>query len=248
MPRIALCDDDPRDLDRLVEAVKACRPEGDEALRVSTFSSPGALLDCVERQGPFDLYLLDVVIPGSPLQGIEAGRRIRELDRDACIVYLTVSADFALEAFGTHPFDYLLKPADPARLAAVVEKAFADEERRAATPSIMVKTSGGLVRLLLDDIVYAETAQRATLYHLRDGTEVLTITRRTSFRESVAPLLESGRFAATSASHVVNLDRIEAMGKTSLRLEDGTALPLTRLCAETARRAWLEHWMPGESA
>lgn len=244
MPSIALCDDDPRDLERMAEAARACRPEGGRAPLVCPFSSPLALLDRIERQGAFDLYLLDIVMPGQPLQGIELGRRIRALDEDACIVYLTVSPDFALEAYGAHPFDYLLKPVDPARLAFVLEKALERAERRTGSPAIVVKTASGLVRLALDDIVYAETAQRAVRYHLRSGGEVLTITRRTSFKEAVTPLLESGRFAATSSSHVVNLARVEAMEKAALRLDDGAVLPLTRLRADGARRAWLASLLP----
>ncbi|WP_180326762.1 LytR/AlgR family response regulator transcription factor [Raoultibacter phocaeensis] len=244
MTTIALCDDDPRDLARIAEAIGALQPHDGDELLVFPFASPLKLLDHVERQGPFDVYLLDIIMPGSPTQGIEAARRIRELDEDACIVFLTVSPEFALDAFSVHPFDYLLKPVEPARLKNVLDKALKHREAD-LVPSVVVKTAAGLVRLPLNDIVYAETDQRAVRYHLRKGDDVRSLTRRTSFKEAVAPLLGSGRFVCTSSSHAVNLHFIETMGKTALRLSDGTELPLTRLQAEGARRAWLEHWLDG---
>lgn len=242
MTTIALCDDDHRDLARIVDALGTYQPRDGDELLITTFASPAVLLDHVERQGPFDVYLLDIIMPEAPLQGIETGSRIRELDEDACIVFLTVSPEFALDAFSAHPFDYLVKPVEPARLADVLDKALA-RRTSGPSPSVMVKTAGGLARLFLDDIVYAETDQRAVRYHLHGGGDVRSLTRRTSFKEAVEPLLASGRFVRTSSSHAVNLRAIETMGKTSLRLADGTVLPLTRLQAENARRAWLEHWL-----
>ena len=43
-------------------------------------------LHVVEQQDDFDLYVLDVVMPG--MQGDELGRRLRERDADAKILYL----------------------------------------------------------------------------------------------------------------------------------------------------------------
>lgn len=57
--------------------------DGDDALRV------------VEEQPPFDLFLLDVVMPR--MQGDELARRIRLTDPDAKILYLTGYADKLFE-------------------------------------------------------------------------------------------------------------------------------------------------------
>lgn len=243
MPSIALCDDDPKALEHLKAMLAAYRLPGGETLHVVSFASPVKLIEHLDKRGLFDAYFLDVIMPDAPFQGIEAGRRIHEHDDEACIVYLTVSPDFALEAYKTHPFDYLLKPVDRKRLNSVLDKALA-RATRVGESSIVIRSDKGLLRIVLDDIIFAETAGRAVRYRLREGKAALSRTRRASFKVTTAPLLESGRFVATSSSHAVNLRHIESMGKATLRMDDGTVLPLTRLHADEARRAWLSQWLP----
>lgn len=57
--------------------------DGDDALRI------------IEQQPPFDLFLLDVVMPR--MQGDELARQIRQRDLDAKILYLTGYADKLFE-------------------------------------------------------------------------------------------------------------------------------------------------------
>ena len=77
MIRCCICDDRPEDLSLLLEYAGAfSRAHPDLPLRTETFSSAGALLEAVRQRGGFDLYLLDVLMPG--LNGLELARRLRE--------------------------------------------------------------------------------------------------------------------------------------------------------------------------
>ena len=65
-------------------------------------------------RGTFDIYLLDVIMPGQ--NGIELGLSIREFDQGGRIIYLTASSDFAVDSYRAKASDYLLKPLDKSRL------------------------------------------------------------------------------------------------------------------------------------
>ena len=66
-------------------------------VQIQAYSSPYDLLDDIEKTGGFDLYLLDVVMPH--MTGVTLARRIRERKERAEILFLTVSKEYAVEAF-----------------------------------------------------------------------------------------------------------------------------------------------------
>lgn len=108
MPKIAVCDDEPRylhDIKRLLDEYSAAH--GIE-LVATAFSLPFELLEHIESGAEFDLYLLDVYMPG--MTGIELAGQLRRIGIEAPVVFLTTSREHALEAFGVGAAGYLAKP------------------------------------------------------------------------------------------------------------------------------------------
>lgn len=69
------------------------------------------------------IAILDIEMPG--INGIEAAERIREKDKDCCIIFLTAFDEFAYarKAITVRALDYLLKPYEEQELMLVVEEA-----------------------------------------------------------------------------------------------------------------------------
>jgi DNA-binding NtrC family response regulator len=78
--------------------------------------------------GPYDIILLDLKMPG--MDGITVQKRIRDVDKDACIVILTAyaSVETAVEALKLGAFDYVTKPVDPDDLSNLVKNALKQRE------------------------------------------------------------------------------------------------------------------------
>ena len=68
-------------------------------------------LIAVEKLSP-DLLFLDIQMPGK--SGFDLLAEIPDLPR---VIFTTAFDEYALRAFEFHPFDYLLKPIEPKRLA-----------------------------------------------------------------------------------------------------------------------------------
>ena len=110
MLHIAICDDEQEQLalsEKLLQEYHELHPELN--LRVDTFSSGAALLEHLRTTGSFDIYLLDILMPGE--NGIELGLKIRKTDQCGRIFYLTTSPDYAIDSYLTKASQYLLKPA-----------------------------------------------------------------------------------------------------------------------------------------
>lgn len=72
------------------------------------------------KQHKPDAVLLDIEMPGE--NGIWVAERIHEIDEEIDIVFVTAYDHYALEAFGVHAADYLLKPVDRERLMRTIQR------------------------------------------------------------------------------------------------------------------------------
>ena len=109
MLRIGICDDNREDIDRIKRlAVRFSAEHPEIPVQIQVYDLPYDLLDDIEKTGGFDLYLLDVVMPH--MTGVNLARRIRERKERAEILFLTVSREYAVDAFSVKASGYLIKP------------------------------------------------------------------------------------------------------------------------------------------
>lgn len=100
-----------------------------------------------------DLLLLDVQMPG------ETGMELLEsLEPPAPqVIFTTAYDEFAVKAFELNALDYLLKPVDPVRLSAAIERL---HSKSAATPATAAMTGEKTSRLASDDKVFVREGDR----------------------------------------------------------------------------------------
>ena len=240
MLRIAVCDDresELRETAALLERYLAQRP----ALpgRVEALGSCEALLERVEDTGGFDLYVLDILMPG--LSGIDAGRKLRQLQENGEIVYLSSSNDFAADSYDVHAFFYLLKPVGEAKLFQVLDGAVEKLNRRRSS-AVVVTTGDGPRRILLERIRYVERVGRCMRYYCTDAT-IDSQTIRVSFREAAASLLADQRFYLCGASFVLNFQHVTGVNGQAALLDNGQAVSLPRTAATEFKKAWGDYWL-----
>lgn len=204
--RIAVCDDEQSCLSQvsaLTEEYKRERLKRNVLFEM--FSHPEDLLEASEKIGGYDIYILDIVMPG--MNGIELGNRLRDLGYGGKIIYLTSSAEYSLDAFRVKAFDYLLKPVAGRDFFRTLDEVLISISEK-KDKALLVKTKDRSVKLFYDSILYAEFSKRAVCYHLAEGRTVESVTLRTAFAEAMSELTADKRFVLSGQSMVVNLDHI----------------------------------------
>lgn len=209
---------------------------------VIAFSSGSALLEHLCIKGIFDIYLLDVIMPGQ--NGIELGLNIRRFDQGGHIIYLTASPDFAVDSYRTKASDYLLKPLNRDRLFQSLDGTL-ERLMRQRQAFITIKTRDGLRRLPLHSIVYGELIGRCVQYNLAGGSVIEGMSLRGSFQDAVEPLLAYDRFVLCAASFVVNLSFVERIDASGLQLSGGRRLPVSRSLRAKVTNQWLDYHLEG---
>ena len=107
--RIAICDDERICIEQVMAvATRYAASHADRRFTFDTFFHPEDLTEAAEKIGGYDIYILDVVMPG--MNGISLGVKLREAGYDGKIIYLTSSSEYSLDAFRVRALDYLIKP------------------------------------------------------------------------------------------------------------------------------------------
>lgn len=97
--------------------------------------------------------LLDIMMPG--MNGLELANKMREIDPNVRIVYLTTHAAYAVDAFEQHVSGYLLKPVSQQRLQAEMDHAMRGVTSRPAPPPHVEIRTFGMFELLVDGTAVA---------------------------------------------------------------------------------------------
>ena len=239
MLRIAVCDDMPDELQDLVLLTNQYISANSLDAEVTEFSHPDALLHAIEAEN-FHLYILDIVMP--MVSGLEVGKEIRRLDREAQIIYATTEPQFALQAYAASPINYLIKPIDSKQLfdtlTLAISKADLAEEQ-----TFTVKTTESLRVIKLSDIVCCEYRSHAVIFSLANGEDVFSRTFRENFTEYCTPIMKDRHFLRCHTAFVVNMRRVERFSKDSFTLCGGRIVPIAAKQYSAVRDAYMDYLM-----
>lgn len=188
-----------------------------------------------------DLMFLDIQMP--KLSGFEVLELLGE--RAPAVVFVTAFDEYALRAFEVHAVDYLLKPVEPERLKAALERATERLRTRApAVPARELMTAARppgrtLERVLIrsEGRVYVLPVERIDFVEAQDDYLAFAVgNKRLRKQQTMADLesqLDPSRFVRIHRSFILNVERlarIDLYGKDSWLaiLSDGTKLPMSR--------------------
>lgn len=238
--KIAICDDDPQCLQQAAELLSEYARG--KNISVSAFSHGAALMEESRLLGGFDLYILDILMPG--LNGIQLGTHLRRAGFSGNILYLTSSQDYAIDAFRVRACSYLLKPVRRETLYPILDEVLAAAAVR-KEKCILVKTAASSLRLDFDSILYAELVKKTIVYHLVGGRNVETLSIRSTFSEATQELQQDSRFALCGSSKLVNLHYVAELDAENLIFKNRSTLYIGRRACRELRSVWFDFWFSG---
>lgn len=242
MISIAICDDDSQEIERvsdLIEGYKNNNPHFD--IKMHSFSAPLELLSYVERYGGFDLLILDIYMNG--MLGTDAAKALRQMGDQGELIFLTSSRDHAVEAFEVEASQYLIKPYSESSFLGVLDKVI----KRITTDGrvdVTLKTSNGLTRLAIRDVVFTETGRNNyQMIHTIQGNKVEV---RMTATEIFELLSQNKFFVRCGASINVNLKYIRQISKDSITFDTGEHLAYPYRAYQNLKEAFLRFQMAVE--
>jgi len=202
-------------------------------------------LEAIEEHKP-DLIFLDVQMP--EMDGFEVLANV-EAESMPTVIFTTAFDQYALKAFDVHAVDYLLKPFDRERFQQALSRARGEVERRQIgdmrghlqalldhvaerrpkpPQRLVIKSSGRVVFLKVDDIDWVDAAGNYVKLHAGGESHLL--------RETMSRLeerLDANKFIRIHRSTIVNIECIKELqqqfhGDYLVVLKSGQRLTLSR--------------------
>ncbi len=151
------------------------------------------------------------------------------------VIFTTSSNDHAVRAFRYSAVDYLLKPVDCEQLKEAVDRAAHMSSARlellrsnlgSGPRRIALNSQEKIDYVAIDDIVRLESSGAYTLFHLKNGEQILITRTLKEFDD----LLSRDGFIRVHQSHLVNEQFIRSFVKSDggyLKLSDGSEIPVS---------------------
>ena len=170
---IVICDDKIEDLaiiEKMLLKYSTCHPNIN--FETEKFSDAHKLFGKIQDNQLADIYILDIIM--SKVTGIEIGNQIRKSGNKSIIIYITSSADFALDAYDVHAVRYLVKPVSEEKFFEAVDYALSYIDVKRGSVYI-VKTKDGLEQIPYSQIEYIESSSRMLEVNLTNGGKIRSI-------------------------------------------------------------------------
>ncbi|MGZ8557339.1 MAG: LytR/AlgR family response regulator transcription factor [Chitinophagaceae bacterium] len=180
------------------------------------FDNPLKAMELISR-AEVHLLFLDIQMP--KITGIDF---FKTLPNAPPVIFTTAYPQYALEGFELNALDYLVKPISFDRFFKAVLKAKEYYEVRekntadAATSShgyFFIKAENKLVKIFLDDILFAEALQNYVVIHTKDKKYLTYLTFK-----SVEEYLPADRFIKTHKSFIISAGKTESIEGNNIRI------------------------------
>lgn len=232
MYNVAICDDTEEE--RLQAAEYAGRffeREGIE-VHIDTYAAGRELLESGRK---YDLYLLDVLMPG--MSGIDAAQALAEDKDHPVVVFITSSLESAVEGYRVEAAGFILKPVEEENFWSTMERVV--RRRLGVKKAVLSLVHNRVnVELPLERLAWFENRLHRVFVKLTDG-EVLSVNQKLSELQLV--LEPHSQFLRCHQSYLVNLDYVDKLEDSCFYMRDGQMIPISRNFYKQSKNAYYHY-------
>lgn len=236
MLNIILCDDDASFLDRAASEVFNILSQQNINGKIRTYTdadllSPQLLSSC-------DIALLDIDFSGADYSGLDIAERLRAVNKDAVIIFVTNYIEFAPEGYKVRAYRYLLKR-DLSELQESLISAVA--QLGAAQKRFRFQINGEIINPLIDSILYFEVQQHSVTLYAYSETDPSSV-KQYHFYASLTDLEEQFAphgFLRVHKSFLVNMKYIQRFQCREITLRNGMTVRVSEKSYGENKRKYL---------
>lgn len=216
--RIAVCDDEILFIDRIVKNIEKRYKDLDTVIH--SFLSGEEFLKHYEKgKANYDAIFLDIEM--KQLDGIKTAEKIRKIDDEVPIVFLTSHNEFAAAGYEVSAFRFLIKPVQEDKLIEAIESI---KNQISNSKRILVHQKDTNILLKIKDIIYIEAHDKEINIHTSSNCYI----ERRNLNDVEEELKEEG-FFRTHRGYLVNLNYVREFDTKEVTLENNEKILISRL-------------------
>ncbi len=212
MVRIAIVEDDRHDREALKKCLSRYEKENQVKFSLTEFQDGEDIV--TDYTASYDLIILDIEM--AFLNGMKAAEKIRELDTNVIIIFITNMPQYAIQGYKVNALDYILKPISyfsfSESMARALTKVKAPEKEY-----ITIVLKGGKKKLDVARICYVEVQDHVLIYHTLDGDFETKGTMRDTDNQ-----FNPRRYFRCNRCYLVNLEFVETYQGSDIMVNGDT--------------------------
>ncbi len=220
MFRIAICDDEATSLLIIKSLTEQVMVQEKISFEIQTFDDMLKMTEILTRPGrPFDVLLCDILASG--MNGIEAAHKLRDLGEQLDIIFISSTAEYALDGYKVQALRYLKKPIEPDMLREALLLAYRKNQYK---EGLSVTCEGKLYNIDFKDVIYMESQARDVDITIADGRKLTTHMKISDMEK----LLPENQYFRCHRSYIVNLDQVENIERYQATMKNGELIPISQ--------------------
>lgn len=218
MVNIAIVEDERAASNLLREHLTRFSEEKGVQFSVRIFEN--AVIFLTNYHADFQVIFMDIEMPH--LNGMEAAKKLREIDPTVVLVFITNMAQYAIKGYEVDALDFVLKPVSYYRFSSLLQKILRQMEKRRDVV-LTIRTPGSVRRLSASSVAYISVEDHLLLYHTEDG-----VIESWGSLKSVLENLAPHGFIQINKSSVVNLRHVRSVSGDTMLVGDTAKFTLSR--------------------
>lgn len=164
MYRIAIVEDEPNAVRQLRDTMALCLEEEGKQYDISVYQN--AVVFLTNYKANFDLIFMDIEMPY--LNGMEGAARLREIDTNTLLIFVTNMGQMASQGYAVEAFDFIIKPVHYDSLKLKLRRAMARIDQQ-KDDKLSFLSQGTRYYMKTAEVRYVEVADHQLIYHTEQG-------------------------------------------------------------------------------
>lgn len=222
MFEICICDDDIKITEELEKIILTYAKDMSIPCQIKIYHSAEALLFDFSSKIRFQLYFLDIFMPGT--NGMELAKEIRSFDSTTDLIFLTSSTEYAVESYEVKATNYLLKPLNVEKILSALRDIFRTK-KIVIEKQLQIKHKGILKMIPYDSICFFESRRNKLIIFLNTNEQLETYC---TMSEMETVLKDELSFIRVHRSFLINMHYIREFSSSAVKLLPDYYVPISK--------------------
>ena len=215
---VAIVEDEPLFVQQLKEYIGRYEKDRGRRIKITTFADGEDITD--DYRGGYDIILMDIQMRF--MDGMTAAEKIRTLDHEVIIMFITNMIQYAVRGYEVDAMDYVVKPVEYFAFSQKLDKAIG-RMKKAVQTYISVPTEDGLQKLAVSDIYYIESQGHNACYRTARGEFLSRITLK-----ELEDSMSGYGFFRCGKGYLINMKHVDGISGNDCII-CGERIPVSRI-------------------